>query len=144
MQEQRLTLRMLRYWNLIRKDKKLPEMERLNTAPIIDLWPQCFVVSVDSRHRVNYKYEYIGEAITKAYGRDLTGKEVDATAKQFPGVVMYKKLEEIVGDHQPREDEGYFVSDKGKMIKYRACYLPFGPENKEISHIVVGLSFRAF
>src|SRR5688572_6573925 len=112
-QEQRLTSRLLKYWDTVRKTHALPEIEHFNQDPIEDLWRQCFLVAIDTHGATTYKYEYIGDAITAAYGRDLTGENVDGTVKKFPGVIMYQKFGEIVAEHRPKEDSGYFLSEKG-------------------------------
>ena len=135
---------MLKYWNLIRKDKKVPDFQQVNPHTIEDIWTQCFVVNVDTHHNVTYKYEYMGPSITQAYGQDLTGQEVDYRIKKFPGIIMFKKLGEVTNENRPMEDNGYFVSEGGKLIKYRACFLPFGNDVKGLTHIVVGLSFKLF
>ena len=143
-QEQRLTGRLLKYWQLLRKTHAIPEMEQFNSDAVSDLWPQCFLLNVDTHGSVAYKYEVVGQSITTVYGRDLTGLAVDTNSKKFPGSIISKKLAETVDQQQPSEDHGHFVSDDGKMVKYRACFLPFGNDKKGVTHIIVGLSFRVF
>jgi len=145
MQEQRLSHRVLKYWETVRKNHEMPEMQRLNTAAIEDVWPYCFLLSVDTHGKVPiYHYEYMGDPIAKIYGRDLTGMIVDQTTKQFPGKVIHHKFNDLLSSHKPVHDEGHFVSETGKLIKYRACILPFGNDKKGVTHIVVGLSCRFF
>jgi hypothetical protein len=142
MYEQRLTLRLLRYWELVRKDKPFPEITHFNTASIEEIWPYCFMVSFGKK-KSTFTYDYMGEAIATLYGRDLTGMTIDYTMTQFPGAVIHRKLPEVIETAGPMHDDGHFVSEEG-LIKYRACFLPFGNEKKEITHVVVGLSYRKF
>jgi hypothetical protein len=144
MQEQRLTLRLLRYWELVRKNKPYPEYIHFNTAAIEEIWPWCFVVSVGKRKRAAYTYEYMGEPVAKLYGHNLTGMTIDYTMTQFPGGVIHKKLPEVVEAAVPMTDDGHFVSAEQGLIKYRACYLPFGNKKNGITHIIVGISCRKF
>lgn len=62
----------------------------------------------------------------------------------FPGISIYKALVQTVDSPAPREDAGFFLNKSGEMVKYRACFLPFGSESRGLTNIVVGLSFRAF
>jgi hypothetical protein len=140
----RVTERLIQYWQLMGAGNNLPEIQQLNTSTIEDVWPQCFLVSVDNRGDTTYKYEYMGDAIVKAYGQDLTGFTVDHKMRQFPGSVVLKKLDNVLAERKTFSDEGHLLNKTGQMIKYRACFLPFGNEQKGLTHIVVGLSFRVF
>jgi hypothetical protein len=146
MEEQRLTVRLTRYWESVRKNKPFPQFEHLNTEAIADLWKQCFVTSVVVRESgYQYKYEYMGETVIEAYGRNLAGTVVSHKAgTQFPGAMVAKKMNELIAERRPLEADGQFVNENGKLIKYRACFLPFGEEEKGITHILAGLSYRMF
>lgn len=144
MQEQRLTQRLFRYWELIRKYNKMPQIEHFNSAAVEDLWAQCMIVSADTRKGVVFKYEMMGDYIVKTYGKDLTAQVVEMNNVSFPGGGMYKKLLAMMEQPVPLEDAGYFLNEAGEMVKYRACFLPFGTEAKGLTHILIGLSFRAF
>lgn len=144
MDEHRLTRRLLNYWEMVRKDRTCPEIYNFNTAAVEDVWPYCFQVSVDSRKGIRYRYEYMGKPIVDLYGLDLTGEAVDHGTKDFPGAVIHKKLAEVLEKQTPLSDEGHFPSKKGKLIKYRACLLPFGNPENGVTHVVVGLSCRSF
>lgn len=144
MREQRVTLRLLQYWELIRKGRDIPEIHVLNPTAIEDIWPYCFRVKVEgAAPNLSYKYEYLGEPIAKLYGRDLTSQTVDQNMTQFPGGVIHKQLGGVITNPSPQHHDGHFVSDGNKLIKYRACLLPFGNKEK-VTHIVTGLSCRFF
>ena len=145
MQEQRLTRRVLKFWNMVRKHHDMPEIMRFNPAALEDIWPHCFRIVVEARGKNTvYKYEYMGEAITGIYGRDLTDMVVDQHAKNFPGSVLHPRFNEILHEKRPLHDDGHFINEGGKLIKYRACILPFGDGKKGVTHIVVGLTCRYF
>jgi hypothetical protein len=144
MEELRLTRRLHRYWDHIRKDCDLPDVHQLNSAALDDVWPYCFKVGIDTRKGISYKYEYMGEPIAKLYGDDLTGRAIEHKAKDFPGAPIHAKIPEAVESRKPINDDGHFVNRAGKLIKYRACILPFGNEKDGVTHVVVGLSCRVF
>jgi hypothetical protein len=145
MQEKRITHRLFKYWESVRKAQDLPDILRFNTGAIEDVWPYCFKLVV-SRHgnSPSFSYEYMGKPVAELYGRDLTGLVVDQSTKQFPGNVIHHKFDEVLNAKVPLNDDGHLVNEKGELIKYRACILPFGSEKKGVTHIVVGLSCRFF
>ena len=142
--EQRLTQRMIGYWGLIKKDNKMPQIEHFNTSAIEDLWHQCMMVSVDKRKGVLFKCEFMGDHLIKAYGRDIGSEILEGNNAAFPGSAVYKRLLNMVEQSSPQEDAGFFLNKSGEMVKYRACFLPFGTEAKGVTNVIVGLSFRAF
>ena len=142
--ENRLTERLVSFYTLIKKEKPFPDYARFNHTMIEDIWHQCFVVSVDTNYGIKCKYLYMGNSVVEAYGQNLTGVGVDPGAKKFPGAVTYKNMVTAVEKKSAYQDHGSFVNKNSEMIKYRACFLPFGNEKKGITHIIVGLSYRVF
>ena len=134
----------MRYWELIRKDKPYPEIIHFNSSVIEELRPFCFKVEVSKRKKDSYTYEYMGHGIAGLYGHDMTGMTIDYTMTQFPGAVVHRKLPEVVESQIPMHDDGHFLNEKQGLIKYRACYLPFGIQKLGVTHIIVGLSCRKF
>ena len=141
--EQRLTQRLLGYWKLIQKTNKMPQIEHFNNGAVEDLWHQCMMLSVDTRKGAIFKFEFMGDHVIKAYGKDICGQIVESGAVTFPGVAVYKRLLSMVSATEPVEDGGFFLNGKGEMVKYRACFLPFGTEAKGLTNVIVGLSFKA-
>lgn len=143
--EQRLTLRLMQYWNLIRRDRPFPAIEQFNPLAVGDIWPECVKLRLNTRiGLVTFLCDYMGESLSKTYGRDMTGAILENNVQTFPGVVMYSKLNEIVANPAPMENNGHMLNEEGGLIKYRACFLPFCSEIKGLTHIIVGLSFRLF
>ncbi|MBY0406843.1 MAG: PAS domain-containing protein [Rickettsiales bacterium] len=142
--EQRLTNRLLGYWHLIRKTNKIPQIEHFNSGVVDDLWHQCMMLSVDTRKGALFKFEFIGDHVVKAYGKDICGQVIEATNVAFPGIAIHKRLQAMVATPEPVEDSGFFLNESGDIVKYRACFLPFGTEAKGLTNVIVGLSFRKY
>ena len=134
----------MRYWEMIRKDKPYPQIIYFNSSVVEELWPYCFRVGVKKHKKTTYTYEYMGEQIASLYGSDMTGITIDYGLTQLPGAIVNRKLAEVFEYGSPALDEGHFVTEKQGLIKYRACYLPFGNSKNGITHIIVGLSYRRF
>lgn len=144
MQEQRITHRLKSYWDLIKKDERYPDIHRFNVGAVEDVWPSCFRVSVSPGTPPGFTYEYMGEELAMMYGHDLTGLTVDKRMAHFPGSVLHERLDNIMLKKEPMQDSGHLINYDGKMIRYRACLLPFGNERDGITHIICGLTCRFF
>ncbi|MEQ1790360.1 MAG: PAS domain-containing protein [Rickettsiales bacterium] len=147
MLDKRLTVRLEKYWQHIKKDEEIPDFRRNNPAMIEDMWEQCFVLSVIPPMGKAYKYEYLGVKIRKMYGGDLTGMSVDLKSKQFPNSAIVPRLQTIsslLDMKTPQECSGEMPTIDGKFIKYRTILLPFGNEKSGITHVVAGVSYREF
>ena len=132
------------YWKLIQKTNKMPQIEHFNNGVVEDLWHHCMMLSVDTRKGALFKFEFMGDHIVKGYGKDISGQIVEASNMAFPGVGVYKRLQSLVGKPEPVEDSGFFLNGAGSIVKYRACFLPFGTDVKGLTNVIVGLNFRAF
>src|SRR5690606_10700548 len=131
MQENRLTHRLMHYWNQLRGDSLLPRFGAFNPAPVQDLMEHCFILEVLPSHGIpSFRYDYCGHAIKKVLGKDLTGQMLTANMRFFPGARIVKRIDEVarLQTGLPLLDEGQFVSDTAKIIKYRACMVAFGKE----------------
>jgi len=147
MLEQRLVVRLLGYWERVKKEDIMPDFRRNNPAMIEDLWGQCFVISVVPPSCKAYKYEYLGDKIRVLCTGDITGKTFDAQNKYSGNSLVTPKMEAIIALMElkkPQEDSGQMPSKNGKFVKYRTILLPFGNENMGITHIVGGVSYREF
>ena len=73
----------------------------------------------------------------------MLGQTFGPGHNQFPVAVLIRKIHLVFANPAPLVDMGQFVSERGKIIKYRSCLLPFGTQGV-VTHIVVGLSWREF
>ena len=85
----------------------------------------------------------MGREVVQAFGKDLTGQQVTQVSQNIPGVSILQKIDTCVDQKQPVFEDGKFINEKNKVVKYRSCMVPFATK-KEVSHVVVGLSWRAF
>jgi len=146
MYDNRLTSRLTDYWNRLRKDSPVPKWESFNAPAMEDIWKQCCKWSVDPAQNDNfiYTYQYVGESVKEALGADPTGKVFTGQFQHLPGARLVKRMDECVKTQTLIFDEGQFPNEKHKIVKYRSCMLPFGIKEGKITHVVLGLSWRAF
>ncbi len=143
-EEKRITLRLMGYWDSLHKDNLLPDIKKFNPHSIEEIWPYCFRVSLQPGKAKAYKYDYMGPPLARLYGQDMTNLTVDTRMSNFPGSVLHGRLDEVTETKSPAKDENHMLTAEGKMVKYRACLIPFGNEKKGVTHIVAGLTCRFF
>ena len=142
--EKRMTSRLCTYWEKLKKDCKIPDIHRFNSEALPEVWPQCFMVSVMDGDPIMYKVEYVGDIVVQMFGKSLQGNMLSASIKSIPGATVIGDIDECVRAVDVVKRHGTFVNDKSKIVKYRSCMLPFGAEGGEVSHVVIGLSWKSF
>lgn len=143
--EQRLNERLTNYWNHLRKEEDLPEFVQFNIAAIEDLWSQCVLFTVQptapgQTPAVNF-YQ-VGEKVKALYG-NVAGRSMATTQRHFQGAAIVQRVGDVIASPAPLYDQGQFVNERSKIVKYRSCLLPFGTKDK-VTHVVAGLSWREF
>lgn len=145
--EHRLIDRLTSYWNLIRKDAPVPEFVQFNISAIEDVWQQCVLFTVQPTpegQAPNFSFYNIGDKVKAIYGGDMTGRNFSGGQRHFQGASIVRKMSDVITNPSPVYDNGQFVNEKSKVVKYRSCLLPFGTKDGKVTHIVAGLSWREF
>jgi PAS domain len=144
--EKRLVNRLTEYWERLRKDNPLPLMQTFKKDAITDVIENCLILKREKQgeDKITYVYEFVGKGIIAAVGKDVTGERILGHVHAIPGGAIIKQVEQCVASLQPISDEGKFINDKSKVVKYRSCLLPFGATDSTVTHLLVGLSWRAF
>lgn len=146
MQDKRLVDRLSNHWNRLKGDALFPSFERLNQDAIGDMWDYCIVLEVETltnKKNKLYVYRHMGRRIIEAYGSDLTGNYVNVHMHNFPGWQVLKSVDEVFAEPVIQSSFGSFVNDTDQVVKYRACIMPFGRQER-ITHALVGLSWKVF
>jgi hypothetical protein len=146
-QEQRLVSKLNHYWDSIKLEgQSIPAFSQFNKSDVSDLWQNCVMASVTyvGPQKI-YKYEHVGEKAQEAFGTDLTGK-IDSTFEKSPSNVsnILKYMDKATAEKKLILSEGQFINHDEKLVKFRDCVLPFTNNNNIISHIIIGLSWKAF
>lgn len=147
MQEQRLIDRLTGYWNLVRKDAEMPDFGQFNASAIEDVWGQCVLFTVQPAapgKAPAINFYRVGDKVKTMYGQDMTGRPVGGGQRYFQGASIVRKVGDVISHPSPMYDNGQFVNEKSKVVKYRSCLLPFGNRDGKVTHIVAGLSWREY
>ena len=147
MQEKRLTNRLTNYWRTLpHLNNGLPRIDSVNPSAISDIWPQCGTLL---RLRLGedvycYEYQKLGDELAKTYGQNLVGRRLNPKMPDFPAASILLKIDELAKQKNPMYDEGQFINTNSRVVKYRSCMLPFSNQPMEVTHILLGLSWREF
>lgn len=144
--ERRLVNRLKGFWDMAKGAEELPPYNKFNKGSIDDLWNNCILVSVNSSSKqIMYKYEHVGKSAIEAFGKDLTGVYASSYEKSLlHGSNLLKYLDKSIEERSFLVSQGQFVNAEDKIIKFRDCILPFADGGGNISHLLVGLSWRSF
>jgi hypothetical protein len=146
MEDKRLVNRLTAYWEELRKKSALPQYSQIDSEEIADMWAKCFAWKVDVGSDTNYVYSYVhvGEDIKKDMGMDPEGVLNIEQFRHFPGARIIQKMLRVVESKTIVSDEVNFITDQNQIIKCRTCMVPFGNKMGVVTHVVMGVSSRAF
>lgn len=138
--ERRITLRLLSYWEKLRRDREMPSEWELNPEDIGDLWDNCFLVHTKDLHRPDYRFSYVGPAILRAFHGDSVMNRNDNHPHSESLLEHYTR---IMNTLKPVVEEGQFVNSQGQVVKYRQCLVPLG-NNGKVEAIFGGMRYKIF
>jgi hypothetical protein len=146
--QQRLTDRMEKYWNLLKNNSDaLPSFSQFNPDILADLRPSLCELRIvkEANNRVFY-YAKVGDNIKKDCG-DLENTPVSKMIKRIPGGAIIDNIESYIEGknyQKPLLNSGTLLNKENKLVRFRSCALLFANKGNEPSNIVLGLSWRLF
>ena len=139
--ERRIPLRLLSYWEKLRKGRPMPPESEVRRDDIRDLWDACFLIHVKDANPSHYSYSYVGPGIVKAYCGDMPENDHEADITPQPGMIDGYRT--VMRTCKPLIESGEFHNRQNQLIKYRQCLLPLG-EGEEVQAILGALHYRVF
>ncbi len=137
--ERRITIRLLAYWEKLRRGRDMPAEDDLDPKDLHDMWDHCFLVQVNGGDP-DYHYAYLGPAIIAAYHGKLTPSDAELLVSPH-AEKMAGHYRQIVESGKPVVDEGEFHNASNQRVKYRQCLLPLGQEGRVVA-IFGGMRYR--
>lgn len=142
--ERRLSIRMVSYWDRLRKENPLPPYEKLRRESLSDIWGSSIIFTVSKRDKhLYYQYLHVGEDIRQLIGSGMVGQEVMQNPNFLPLKPLVVVMDDVIRNPRALEHNGQFVDMHGHMTKYRSCILPFGRDEQHVSHCMVGLTWTS-
>jgi hypothetical protein len=139
LEERRITLRLLSYWEKKRAGRKMPSEDDFDPADIADLWENCFMAHTKDLGKSGYNFTYLGKAIEDLYHEGLAFD--DAEAHSFPDInVLAKGYKDVIAKGEPLVTEGEITTPHGDVFKFRQALLPLG-EGSQVKAVFGGMRF---
>ena len=140
-QERRTSLILLQYWNELRGERDFPHEDELDPERLPQVWDHCFLIQVrDIQHVKDYNYTYFGPALLDAYQLGLldaeNGKMVAPDANRLARLFAH-----VLNTRDPLMDEGSYLNDQGRVVKFRQSLMPLGNSEGVIESILGGAWF---
>jgi hypothetical protein len=139
LEHKRLHERLLAYWQAARGNRPFPSEKDIDPEELADVWDACFLLQVTP---AGFSYAYLGESLVKAYGDDLTSRDVCSTLVEPKSASMAQKCAEVVKQKTQMIDESEFVNTLGMRVKYRSCLLPLGDRADEVNYILGAMRWK--
>ncbi len=140
--ERRITLRLIAYWEKLRKQNQMPEESDIDPDDLQDLWDYCFLIHVKDLNKPDYNYTYLGKAIQQAYSGELEDN-VRSRLVSPNAAKLAPSYAKVIETRAPLVEEGEFINLRNDVVKYRQCLLPLGSGNT-VEAIFGGMRFKIF
>ena len=141
-QEQRMTFRLLSYWQRVRGDKTFPSLAEIAIHEIEDMFHQTFVIKLGDTEG-DHLFEYFGPDLATKFGEDFTGQFVIDCMKEasvYNTIGFYEKVLEVRG---PVSESSEFHLD-GNEVRYRTLLLPLANDGMFIDYIIGTTNYKIF
>jgi hypothetical protein len=139
--EQRLTFRLLSYWNRIRGERRMPSLSDVNIQEILELWYFSFTIDV---RETDHKFHYLGSSLRDVFKEDYTGYSVqdamndDVMVNNTIG--FYERA--ILSQEPVMEAESFF--SEGDEIRYRSIIVPLSSDGQTVDFLMGTTNYKRF
>lgn len=136
-EERRTTVRLLAYWERIRRGRAMPAESEITPADLEDLWEHCFIVRIDASG--GQELHYMGPSLARALAEDMN----------VSGPILLENsadkawTDDMRANPRPILLEGEIANAKGRPARYRQCLLPLG-ENGRLTAIFGAMRCKVF
>lgn len=139
--EQRLTFRLLSYWNRIRGDRSMPSLGDVNIQEILELWHFSF--TIDVREPV-HKFHYFGANLTDIFHEDYTGRALQEAMND--DVMVNNTIgfyHRAMASREPVMEAASFYSE-GEEVRYRSIIVPLSSDGQTVDFLVGTTNYKRF
>ena len=140
--EQRLTFRLLSYWNRIRGDKEFPSLRDVNIGEISEMWHYTFTIELDAEDG-QACFQYFGPELINVLEEDFTGHFVEEAFESGMLGNLIGFYEKVIEQRGPVSESSQFFND-GKEVRYRSLIVPLTGEGTEIKYLIGTTNYKIY
>ena len=130
--DDRLTYRLLAYWDERRGERDFPRLREIDPADIEDMWPHCFVLDVRCFGDSPY-FHYLGASLAKFSGIFLSGNHDWSSTLLRMAVCHFR---EAMSRRGPILVEDELTLYDTRKLLFRSTLLPLSDNGQDIDHIL--------
>lgn len=131
-QENRLTYKLLAYWDERRGGRDFPSLRNIEPSDLEELWPYCFVLDVRSFADTPY-FHYLGPALAKFSGIFLSGNHDWSSTLLRMAVCHFR---EALQRRAPVLVEDELTLYDTRKLLFRSTLLPLSENGRDIDFIL--------
>lgn len=142
-QEQRLTFRLLSYWNRIKADRTYPSLAEMKVSEMAELWHHMFSIRIGICEH-EHSFSYFGAELVAIFGTNFTSDNVQDALQQNT------RLEHTIGYYPkviktgaPQSDSDSFHLE-GCEVRYRSLIVPLSSDGKTIDYLLGTTNYKIF
>lgn len=141
--EQRLTFRLLSYWNRIRAGKDFPTLAEVNITEIAEMYHMTYTLEIAGPSQADHRFLYFGPELAAVFGQNYTGHHLDEAILDPIVNHTIGFYEKVIEARKPCSESSEFHLD-GKEIRYRSVILPLSSNGKDIDFLIGTTNYKAF
>ncbi len=142
-QEQRLTFRLLSYWNRIRTDRPLPALTDVKIHEIAEIWHFSFTIDVSKGVKEHF-FQYFGPGLAQIFGEDFNGSNaalaLQESAYLSNTIGFYDK---VISSKAPQSESSSFFME-GKEVRYRSLIVPLSSDGNTVDYVMGTTNYKIF
>ncbi len=139
--EQRLTFRLLSYWNRIRGNREFPALADVNINEIAEMWH--FTFTIELHNEGQHVFQFFGQELINLIGENLTGEVVEDALEQSVLANLIGFYDKVLQQRAPVSESSHFYNN-GQEIRYRSLIVPFSSDGKAINYLLGTTNFKAY
>lgn len=141
-QEQRMTFRLLSYWNRVRHGRSLPALSDINIADILEIYHFSFTIAIGADETEHY-FHYFGPDLANVFGQDYTGHYLHEALNDVMINNTIGFYDKVLAEKQPHSESSEFFVD-GHEVRYRSIILPCSSNEKDIDFLIGTTNYKMF
>ncbi len=138
--EQRLTFRLLSYWNRIRAGKRYPSLSHINIGEIQEIWHFSFTIDVS---KAEHEFQYFGPDLVTIFGVDYSGDNVEEAMNDMFVNNTIGSYVNTIQKQKPTMESASF-SYNGRDVRYRTLTVPLSSDGENIDYIMGTTNYKIF
>lgn len=140
--EQRMTFRLLSYWNRVRGSKSMPSLSDINIQEIPEVYHFTFTIALGADES-EHSFQYFGPELASVFGQDYTGYTLQEALNDVIVNNTIGFYDKVMAEGKPHSESSEFFSE-GREVRYRSIILPLSSNGETIDFLIGTTNYKIF